>query len=168
MTLTLPHLALSIRQPWAWAIVHAGKDIENRSSFAVTKSPMKPLPISIHAAQGMTQAEYEDAVDFMARIGVTCPRPDDLVRGAVIGAADVTAVVDNHPSRWFVGPHGLVLANPRAVAPIPAAGKLSYFPWRSGGAVAVPLPWMTAWPAKATRSTTVKGAPLFDHFGREG
>ena len=22
--------ALSIRQPWAWAILHAGKDIENR------------------------------------------------------------------------------------------------------------------------------------------
>ncbi|MQA14935.1 MAG: ASCH domain-containing protein [Pseudonocardiaceae bacterium] len=23
--------ALSIRQPWAWAILHAGKDVENRS-----------------------------------------------------------------------------------------------------------------------------------------
>lgn len=27
----LPPLALSIRQPWAWAILCAGKDIENRS-----------------------------------------------------------------------------------------------------------------------------------------
>lgn len=162
MTLTLPQLALSIRQPWAWAIVHAGKDIENRSSFAVTKAPMKPLPISIHAAQGMTQAEYEDAVEFMARIGIACPRPDVLVRGAVIGEAEVTAVVDNHPSRWFVGPHGLVLANPRAVDPIPAAGKLSYFTWRPGGAVATPLPWMTAWPGKAQRKTAPGLPGLFE------
>lgn len=26
----LPPLALSVRQPWAWAIIYAGKDIENR------------------------------------------------------------------------------------------------------------------------------------------
>ena len=26
----LPRLALSIRQPWAWAIINAGKDIEYR------------------------------------------------------------------------------------------------------------------------------------------
>ena len=24
----LPELALSVRQPWAWAIIYAGKDIE--------------------------------------------------------------------------------------------------------------------------------------------
>ncbi len=29
---TEPMLALSIRQPWAWAVIHAGKDVENRSS----------------------------------------------------------------------------------------------------------------------------------------
>ncbi len=29
--MTEPMLALSIRQPWAWAIIHAGKDVENRS-----------------------------------------------------------------------------------------------------------------------------------------
>ena len=23
-------LAVSIRQPWAWAVIHAGKDVENR------------------------------------------------------------------------------------------------------------------------------------------
>lgn len=27
--------ALSVRQPWAWAIIFAGKDIENRSWQAV-------------------------------------------------------------------------------------------------------------------------------------
>ena len=26
--------AISIRQPWAWAVVHAGKDVENRSATA--------------------------------------------------------------------------------------------------------------------------------------
>lgn len=31
----IPRLALSVRQPWPWAILHAGKDIENRSWQAV-------------------------------------------------------------------------------------------------------------------------------------
>ena len=26
--------AISIRPPWAWAVVHAGKDVENRSATA--------------------------------------------------------------------------------------------------------------------------------------
>lgn len=34
--LDLPELALSVRQPWAWAIIHAGKDIENRSWQDIT------------------------------------------------------------------------------------------------------------------------------------
>ena len=33
MPSTLPTLALSVRQPWAWAILHARKDRENRSYF---------------------------------------------------------------------------------------------------------------------------------------
>ncbi|WP_409188395.1 hypothetical protein [Bradyrhizobium sp. RDM4] len=31
----LPEFALSVRQPWAWAIIHGGKDVENRSAPAV-------------------------------------------------------------------------------------------------------------------------------------
>lgn len=145
----LPTIALSVRQPWAWAIVHAGKDIENRTAVSVATGRMHPARIAIHAAQGMTRKEYENVADFMASIGVTCPRPDALVRGAIVGAVTVTAIIDRHPSPWFFGPRGLILADAVAVDPIPAVGHLGYFDWQAGGAVAPPLPWMLSWPNRA-------------------
>lgn len=149
---SLPPIALSIQQPWAWAIAAGFKDIENRNRFAVTKGSMDARPLAIHASRGMTQADYECAAEDMARIGVTCPRPDQLVRGAIIGAVTVTAVVASHPSPWFRGPRGLVLRDALSLpTPIPAAGKLGYFPWLPGGTLAEPLPWMRAWPGKAPR-----------------
>lgn len=39
----LPEFALSIRQPWAWAIVYAGKDIENRTWPTNSAPRWKPL-----------------------------------------------------------------------------------------------------------------------------
>ncbi len=156
----LPSIALSVRQPWAWAIVMGFKGIENRNRFAISKGDMRPMPIAVHAAQGMTRAEYEDAADTMARIGVACPRPDDLIRGAIVGAVTVTAIVDHHPSPWFTGPRGLVLADARAVEPIPAAGRLGYFEWRAGGMLAPPLPWMRSWPNRATQAQVLD--TLFD------
>ncbi|MCA1907902.1 MAG: hypothetical protein LDL39_06035 [Magnetospirillum sp.] len=147
----LPEIALSVRQPWAWAIVTGGKDIENRSTFAVTKGGFDARSIAIHAAKGMTRDEYEDAAQFMAELGVTCPLPRDLVRGAIIGAATVKAVVTDHDSPWFFGPRGLVLADQRQCDPIPAVGALGYFPWSASGALAPPLPWMLAWPENARR-----------------
>ena len=55
----LPDIALSIRQPWAWAILHAGKDIENRSWSTSFRGP-----VCIHAAKGMTAAEFDGFVEF--------------------------------------------------------------------------------------------------------
>ena len=55
----LPALALSVRQPWAWAIIHAGKDIENRSW--ATKFRGRVL---IHASKGMTQEEFAGRFGF--------------------------------------------------------------------------------------------------------
>ena len=86
--------ALSIRQPWAWAVIHAGKNIENRSVFSASRMDLrKGRTIAIHAAKGMTRDEYEDAADFMAHIGVDCPPPADLLRGGIIGVARIDGVV---------------------------------------------------------------------------
>lgn len=157
--MNLPTIALSIRQPWAWAIIAGFKDVENRSTFAVTKGSMQPRHIAVHAAKGMTVGEYEDAANFMAHLGVECPRPDDLVRGAVIGGVTVKAVVKSFQSRWFFGPRGLVLADAYQVDPIPATGALGYFEWRRGGALASPLPWMRAWPKKQLRQQVANNQP---------
>lgn len=142
----LPKIALSIRQPWAWAIIYAGKDVENRTTFAVTKAGFDARPVAIHASKGMTREEYEDAAEFMASLGVECPRPDDLVRGAIIGIANVTAIVKASSSQWFFGPRGLLLADQREIESIPCLGALGYFEWKKSGELAEPLPWMKAWP----------------------
>ena len=116
-------------------------------------------PVAIHAAKGMTRAEYEDAADFMASLGVECPHPASLTRGAIIGAAMVTAVVNKHPSPWFFGPRGLLLADQTEVGPIPASGALGYFKWqRSAGSIATPLPWMMAWPGERQRTLSAHAA----------
>jgi len=156
----IPNIALSVRQPWAWAIIHAGKDIENRSTYAVTKGGFEPKRICIHASKGMTKDEYEAARDFMATLDVECPRPDDLIRGAIIGMVTVTAVVNDHSSPWFFGPRGLVLTDPVAIEPIPASGALGYFKWQETGAPTDPLPWMINWPPEKQKPTQPKPLPL--------
>jgi hypothetical protein len=165
MSMDIPEIALSVQQPWAWAITEGGKDVENRSRFAITKGDMKPRRIAIHASLGMTRDDYEDACRFMASIGVVCPLPGQLVRGAIVGMATVTAIVSEHPSPWSFGPRGLVLAEQCAIEPIPAAGALGFFRWRpSGGALAEPKPWMIAKPAVDTEVEAAIDAaflPLF-------
>lgn len=160
----LPATALSVRQPWAWAIVHAGKDIENRSAAAV-RHGMKPGRIAIHASRGMTRDEYERAAAFMESIDVVCPRPDALVRGAIIGAVTVTEIVREHASPWFFGPRGLVLSGAAPCEPFPAAGMLGYFQWHCDGEIATTPPWMTTWPEGGRSPKLVPAAqplPLFD------
>lgn len=141
----LPPLALSVRQPWAWAIIHGGKTIENRSMGAIKSGHMDCRRICIHAAASMKRDEYEWAVWRLDRHGVICPRPDDLVFGAIIGTVDVTDIITESTSEWFGGQAGLVLKTPVAVSPIPAKGALGYFQWVRSGKIAVPSPWMRLW-----------------------
>lgn len=155
LTMQLPDIALSVRQPWAWAIIHGGKDIENRSAFAVTKGAMVARHICIHAAKGMTWDEYGYAQDFMEDLGVDCPGPDALIRGGVIGCVTVTAIIKKSDSPWFFGPRGLVLTDAQAIEPIPTVGQLGYFKWKQSDELTDPLPWMVAWPDDV-RHKTVK------------
>lgn len=151
----LPIFAISVRQPWAWAIIHAGKDIENRVKRAITMGQMdRHKHLAIHAANGMTRDEYESAREFMQSLDVDCPRPDALVRGAVIGAARVAGVCNDSESPWFFGPWGLRLQEQSACDPIPCSGLLGTFRWRRNllEATREPLPWMVAWPERPGRT----------------
>jgi len=106
--------ALSIRQPWAWAILHAGKDVENRSWH----NKHTVGTIAVHASMGL------DPLEKLPR-GVRRPSGDELVRGAIVGVVDVVEVVENCRSRWFKGPLGWVLRNPRPLQrPVRCKGGL--------------------------------------------
>lgn len=116
--------ALSIRQPWAWLIIHGGKDIENRTWTTSYRGPLL-----IHAAKGMTQAEYRDAVLFALDRGVCVPDWHELKRGGIIGAVDLAHTVAFSSSPWFAGNghFGFVLRNPKPLPFHPCKGALGFF-----------------------------------------
>lgn len=130
----LPRVALSIRQPWAWAILHAGKDIENRTWATSFRGP-----VAIHAAKGMTAEEVTEFSEFLGdlRLGgvvpssVKGPHYGSLPRGGIIGVAEITGCVNRSGSPWFFGPWGFTIANARPVDFIPCRGALGFFEWQA-------------------------------------
>lgn len=138
----LPRLALSVRQPWAWAIVARYKTIENRSAGSIAVGGMTTGRIAIHAAAGLKRDEFQWGHWRLHRHGVRCPHPTDLPRGAIIGAVDVVDIVSDSDSEWFGGAMGLVLENAETCAAIPCQGALGYFEWAEGGQCAPDAAWM--------------------------
>lgn len=114
--------ALTIRQPWAWAIFN-GKDIENRDWPTRFRGR-----VAIHAGKGMTDAEWKAARDYCKARGLVIPVPDVLLRGWVIGTVEIVDCVSSSDSPWFMGRYGFVLRNPQPLAiPQPAKGALGFW-----------------------------------------
>ena len=118
--------ALSIRQPWAWLIVHGGKDIENRTWH--TKFRGRFL---VHASQGMTQKEYADACNFCHRKGLGQPPRYDVLKkhwcGRIIGSVDLIDSADTSKSPWYMGEKAFVLRDPMPLPLTPIKGRLNFF-----------------------------------------
>lgn len=126
--------AITVRQPWAWAIMRAGKDVENRTRN-IAGSYRGPLVI--HA--GLADFEKHNAASIAHRRAHGTETPTTLHFGAAIGIVTLT---DSHPDRRcrWVGISGnelpcsdwaevdqwhLTLANPSPfAAPIPYRGAL--------------------------------------------
>jgi hypothetical protein len=116
-------MCLSIRQPWAWAIIHAGKDIENRSWATSYRGPLL-----IHASKSVTKGAYEGFLEFVKDIpGVETPDLASLLRGGIIGSVYLADCVRGSNSPWFVGSVGFVLENPAPLPWRPMRGRLSLF-----------------------------------------
>jgi hypothetical protein len=115
-TLDLPDIAISIRQPWAWAVIYGGKD------------------------------EYWLASEFLKNHGIDCPPAAELQRGGIIGSVEVTGSISKSDSKWFFGPRALVMRDPKPCAFVPAVGALGYFRWQAAAPSIVPAParWMLA------------------------
>ena len=123
----LPDLpALSIRQPWAWAIVHQGKDIENRTWQ--TKFRGRFL---IHAAKGCTPDEYLTTIHELIGRGMipmdSEPAYGAIERGGIVGEAELVDCVNASRSRWFAGPYGFLLRNVKPLPFTPCKGALGFF-----------------------------------------
>lgn len=122
--------ALSIRQPWAWLILLAGKDIENRDWPTKLRGR-----ILVHASKGMTRAEYEYALDAAHAVscirrfpsGLMLPAFESLERGGIVGSVEIVDCVMQSDSPWFMGRWGFVLRDPRPIPFIPLKGRLGFF-----------------------------------------
>ena len=103
---------LTIHQPYANAILYYGKDIENRTRCLNVRGT-----IALHAG-----AQFDNRVYFPKNF------KSQIVRSAIIGLIDIVDCVDEHESKWFFGPYGYLLDNPRPLLePIPCKGQLGFW-----------------------------------------
>jgi hypothetical protein len=148
--------ALSLRQPWAWAILHAGKRVENR----VWNTHYRGAFL-IHASAGCTRAEYRSAAEWMASRGLArldgfelgameeialrvidvdlatlplIPPLDELPRGCIVGRASIVdvlppAIATGKPRRpWHMAEqYGFVLEDVRELEQRPLSGNRRWF-----------------------------------------
>ena len=125
-------LALTIHQPWAWAIVHDQKRIENRE-WAPPREVLGEY-IAIHAgALPRTKKAHTELGNLSRQIGG--PTTDKLVFGAIIGIARVARAFHAEPPlssphfAWWVGPIGWELDNVFALdTPLRCRGQRKLWP----------------------------------------
>lgn len=136
--------ALSLTQPWAWLVIHGGKDIENRKWNTRFRGRFL-----VHAAKAMTEDQYDDALFCALRIGGTeltdrIPAFRELERGGIVGSVELVGVVDPHPPLllwdkdlqqqlklthpWhFTDQYGFILRAPRPLPFTPCKGALGFW-----------------------------------------
>lgn len=120
--------ALSIRQPWAWLIVHGFKDVENRAWY----TPLRGAFL-VHAGKTFSRAYFADQRRELALAGLLpdgFPSFEELERqcGGIVGQARIVDCVSPSSSPWFIpGGWAFQLADARPLPFTPLAGRLQFF-----------------------------------------
>jgi activating signal cointegrator 1 len=119
-------LALTIRQPRAWAIVAGLKTVENRGWKTAVRGR-----IFVHAGR----LDQPDALDSFAgiceRLNIIPPSIETLPARAIIGSVDIVDCVPVETIRdpWATGPWCFILRDSRSRQPTPER-RLPRF-WRA-------------------------------------
>jgi hypothetical protein len=101
--------AISVHQPWAWAILHAGKNVENRTWRTRHRGPLL-----IHAAKNRETYSTQNSTRWEERFGIGLPSWEELPKGAIVGVVDVVGCVRESTSQWADSGYWYwLLANPR-------------------------------------------------------
>ena len=117
--------ALSVRQPWAWAIVAGIKTVENRSWATRYRGRLL-----IHSS-GRFDREGVETLRRMRGFVL----PDEFELGALIGEVRLVDVVTNARSRWAIdGQYHWLLDRPRQKrVAVRCVGQLGLFVPNPGG-----------------------------------
>ncbi len=141
--------ALTIHQPWAWAIVSGHKPVENRSWLPPIALMGKTF--LVHASKAFDKSTLPTVRSLTGDRLPPCPdeAAAELALGAVLGAVRLVGCIDREGKRvlpelrlrdprraqqirtsaWFVGPFGWVLDRPvRFEEPVPARGRQKLWP----------------------------------------
>lgn len=120
--------ALSMTQPWAWLVIHGGKDVENRTWNTKVRGRFL-----VHAAKAMPLQEYDRAwqlaLSLSPELARRMPLPGQIERGGIIGSVELWDVV-------LPGQPDLMLLEP---LPMALPGSIRVPPPASRGATFLPL-----------------------------
>ena len=115
---------LSVRQPWAWAIMAGLKRYENRTWTTNHRGLM-----AIHA--GRSRAEFTPVNrSLFDALMPGRPPVDQLTFGAIIGLVDLIDIrpaSECPPDPFVEGPFCWIVENPRPIEPELFAGRLGLF-----------------------------------------
>lgn len=112
--------AISVIQPWSWALVHGYKDVENRNWKTQIRGK-----ILVHAGIKFDHEGYE----WIKRTfpDIPLPQKEDFFMGGIVGTVEITDCVDHLESLWFQGKYGFTLKNGQPMAPRICKGALMFF-----------------------------------------
>lgn len=120
--MSLRHV-LSIRQPWLWAIFHAGKRIENRPWSTAFRGEL-----FLHAAKAFASpSSIEECRRLALAEGISMPPLGSMPRGMILGRCNVIAClpVEKISSPWAdESGFGFVLADVQEIPPVQHRGGL--------------------------------------------
>ncbi len=112
--------ALTVAQPWAWAIVQGYKDVENRAWGTSHRGRLL-----IHAGRKV------DPGGFLAlwEMGLYRQLPDTLPQGRLVGSVELVDIVSGYPSKWAARGawHWLFRRAREFLSPIPCRGGQKLF-----------------------------------------
>jgi ASCH domain len=122
-----PMKALTIRQPWAWAIAEGHKTIENR-----TWNTNHRGLFYIHAAQALaSKQDIKRCAYLLERFcGVILPRQETWVRGALIATANLfDCRLDHYKHVVFaeIGCYHFALDDIKKIRPVRMKGALGFW-----------------------------------------
>lgn len=117
--------ALTVWQPWAWAIVSGQKDVENRS-WRPTDAFIGER-IGIHAGKHRgTKLERLAIQNSLATLIGREAIPTELEFGAMIGSVAIDGFTQSSDSPWaseHPGTWHWELSDPQPIAPVPCNGR---------------------------------------------
>jgi len=120
---------LSIRQPWANAILNGLKDVENRSwrTLAVRGR------ILLHASSNVQTDDLRNWNQFLKDRGMNADEMNAKVReggikyGGIIGSVEILDCIKDSPSKWYTGQWAYILANPEPLEFVHVRGLPGFF-----------------------------------------